>query len=243
MLLQKGLNASVVSVLYGPLWFLFMLAGLYMIIPFLRKFVNDDKLVIYFLLLNILSTFLVPSLSNAAGFFSHSAKKAIDLIAENSFFYFPMGYTGYFVLGYWLNKNVIKKKYKVSIYILGLLSFIVLPVMTSIRSRQLGTVHDFYGNLSLGILLESIVLFIIAKDKTKYLNTTLIKICQTISRHSLGVYLIHKIIIDLFNEVLHVRWDFGSVFISIPLLSVCIFIISVLLTVVLSKMPFIKRLV
>ena len=109
MILGKGLNASILSVIYGPLWFLFMLICLYLIIPFIRKFLDDNRLIIYFLGLNITVTFIIPLLSTAIGYFSVPAKRAVDMVVENSFFYFASGYTGYFILGYWLAKTPLYK--------------------------------------------------------------------------------------------------------------------------------------
>ena len=237
----KGLNASIFSVIYGPLWFLFMLICLYLIIPFLRKFLDDDRLIIYFLGLNITVTFIIPLLSTAIGNFSVPAKKAVDIVVENSFFYFASGYTGYFILGYWLTKTQITKKYKILMGILGISAFVTLPIMTRLESMKLGIVHDCYGNLTLGILFESIFIFSMVKDRFNNLDSKMNKFFQFAGSHTLGIYLVHKIILDLFNDVFGIRWNFINVVLSIPLLTVCVFILSGLASIILSKIPIIKK--
>lgn len=241
MLFGKGLNSSIYSVIYGPLWFLFMLICLYFTIPFLKKFISDDKLTIYFLALNIIATFIVPTISRYMNNISISAKRAIDIVIEDCNFYFASGYTGYFVLGYWLNKITINRKHKKLIYIFGILSFILLPIMTSVTSKKMGEIHDYYRNLSFGILFECIFLFCIAKEKFKCFDNRITKGFIYVSKHSLGVYLIHKIVIDVFNNMLRMKWDFTNIFFSLPLLSVCIFGISALASIILSKIPLLRK--
>lgn len=243
MALGKGINSSILSVTYGPLWFLFMLIGLYALIPFFRKFTSDDCLIIYFLVLGILSTFIIPTLSRGIGIFSGFAKGHLDIMIEDFHFYFPTGYASYFVLGYWINKSVITKRHKIIIGILGLASFVVLPVITGYKSVQTGSVYDYYGNLTLGILFESIFVFCLAKDRFTSFNSRFIKVCRIISKYSLGIYLIHGIVIDVFNEIIGIRWDFINTAFSLPLLCLCIFIISGLASMALSKIPIIRKVI
>ena len=47
------------------MWFLFMIVGLYLIVPFLRPIVRDEKLLRYFLLLTLIFTFLLPQIASA----------------------------------------------------------------------------------------------------------------------------------------------------------------------------------
>lgn len=241
--LGKGINSSIFSIIYGPLWFLFMLIGLYALIPFFRKFTSDDRLVIYFLALGILSTFIIPTLSRSIGIFSDSAKRSLDIVIENFHFHFASGYASYFVLGYWINKSVIAKRHKRIIGILGLASFVVLPVITGYKSAQTGSVYDYYGNLTLGILFESIFVFCLAKDIFISFSSRFTKVCRIISKYTLGIYLIHGIMIDVFNEIIHIRWDFVNTAFSLPFLCLCIFIISGLASMALSKIPIIKKVI
>ena len=54
LILQQFLNG------HYHMWFLFMIVGLYLIVPFLRPIVRDEKLLRYFLLLTLIFTFLLP---------------------------------------------------------------------------------------------------------------------------------------------------------------------------------------
>lgn len=80
------------------LWYLWMTVGLYAVSPILRKVVSDRKCEEYFLLLTVLVTFLsgmlevVPVLDELAQL----------ILTEKMFFFMPMGYVGYFVLGHYI---------------------------------------------------------------------------------------------------------------------------------------------
>ena len=52
------------------MWFLFMIVGLYLIVPFLRPIVRDEKLLRYFLLLTLIFTFLLPQIASAVSLLS-----------------------------------------------------------------------------------------------------------------------------------------------------------------------------
>lgn len=67
------------------------------------------------------------------------------------------------------------------------------------------------------------------------------KFFQFAGSHALGIYLVHKIILDVFNDVLGIKWNFTNVVFSIPLLTVCVFILSGLVSIILSKIPIIKK--
>ena len=77
------------------LWFLFMLVGLYAIVPFLRKIVTDRQLTEYFLLL-----FLVFQGITIYGPALPVIGDLVTGIMGKFQFSFAMGFSGYFVLGY-----------------------------------------------------------------------------------------------------------------------------------------------
>lgn len=64
LILQQFLNG------HYHMWFLFMIVGLYLIVPFLRPIVRDEKLLRYFLLLTLIFTFLLPQIASAVSLLS-----------------------------------------------------------------------------------------------------------------------------------------------------------------------------
>ena len=75
------------------------------------------------------------------------------------------GFTLYFILGYYLNTFEINKKYRYVIYVLGLISLIVTPILT-INYSILNNIHSqrFFEYGSFNIYLYSASLFLLFKN-------------------------------------------------------------------------------
>lgn len=101
------------------LWYLYILLGLYIITPILKKIIKEENkfIIEYFLVLWFIYNFLnyisqLPNFSN------------LSIIFSKFDFNFITGYIGYYILGYYLHTYSIKKIYRIILYILGLLSII-----------------------------------------------------------------------------------------------------------------------
>ncbi len=135
----------------GVLWFMYMLAGLYLLSPilspWLRK-VNHREVEFYLCLWGI--TLCYPIIRNFV------------LINEGStgMLYYFGGYIGYFLLGYYLNN--FNKLSRVWICVL----LLVIPIGIAVLLKLLGTKIDFYdlfGYLSIFIVMMSIAIFNLIK--------------------------------------------------------------------------------
>lgn len=75
------------------LWFLYMIVGLYLLIPLLRPIVQNEMLMRYFLLLAFIFTFLLPQLALFTSFVSYQASTVIRTVIMYSYCFFPLGLT------------------------------------------------------------------------------------------------------------------------------------------------------
>lgn len=87
------------------LWFLYMIVGLYLLIPLLRPIVQSETLTRYFLLLAFIFTFLLPQLALFLSFVSYQASAVIHTVIMYSYCFFPLGFTAYFIGGYHLSRR------------------------------------------------------------------------------------------------------------------------------------------
>ena len=126
------------------LWFLYMIVGLYLIMPLLRRITSDRSALNYFLLLSLCFTFLLPMLGKAIRLADILLHKDGALYAglttgySNMRFYFTLGYVPYFLLGHALNTAQLSKKVERVIYAVGLLGFAATVWGTEWLSRSLG---------------------------------------------------------------------------------------------------------
>lgn len=104
------------------MWYLYMIIGLYLITPFLRKFVSKENknLVLLFIGLSLAAQFTIPILNGLTKIYD----RAVWLISwiEKFQLGFVGGYTVYYLLGWYLTHIGVKRKRR--LYCLGALSLV-----------------------------------------------------------------------------------------------------------------------
>lgn len=230
----KSMADCVLSVIYGPLWYLLMTVGLYLIVPFCRLIVKDRKITDYFLLLGVVFTCILPTGKCAAMLLSEKLYKGLSILVDDFGFYMCVGFSVYFILGYgitaWWKDGKNKTRFA---YILGAISFIVNPLLGKLATGLLGEVFaSFYDNFNIFVFTEAVAVFLLLKNHHKLL----VKSGFTkLSKYTLTIYLVHKIVIDLFG-LFSVNWySFGSV-LSVPIYTAAVWVASLLFAVILENM-------
>ena len=99
------------------MWFLFMIVGLYLIIPLLNKIVENPKMAYYFVILAFFFSFLIPQIISVIGLKYESLSELVSTLISKFHVEMVLGYSGYFVLGYLLKRMQIRKKLESIIYI------------------------------------------------------------------------------------------------------------------------------
>lgn len=219
------------------LWFLFMIFALYLVAPFLRKITCNKNLLEYFIILFLIFGILIPFLQKLPLF------EQTTEITDKMNLYMVLGFSGYFVIGYYLVSYELSQFMKRVIYIMGCLGILLTIVFTSIISlMNKEPTEVFYDYLSPNVLTSSIALFLFFKErvaKHKFSERT-ITIILRISRYTFGIYLVH----DFFNILF---WKIGLTTLlfnplgSVPLISSIIFALSFLVVALIDKIPFLRR--
>lgn len=232
----------VTNLFTGPyyLWFLYMLIGLYMVTPFLKRIVENKKTMRYFLLLAFLFTFLIPELIQIVALKSELAAGLINDKLDMMRLFMVLGYTGYFVLGYYLSKTTVKGKAEVAIYILGILGAIFTIVSTALLSNYKGVADAlFYNNLTVNVLSMSVAVFVLFKN---HIHKACSRECgnrfwQLISRCSLGVYLVHLIVLESLDLCFGLNSLSLNPIVSVPLVAGAVLVISYTISIAVYKIP------
>jgi len=223
------LRASVSKPAYYHLWYLYSLTGLYLVIPFLRLAVKNapKRLIELFLLLWFLGSLVYP-LSDK---FLH-----LPISINNQYF---TGFIGYLILGFYLNK------YKLSPYLIYLFSYFGL--LTTIIGTYFLTANNsgrldefFFDPTAPNIIFYSVGIFLFLKKHP--LDHWILK---TISHCSLGIYLLHPLIIDLLISGklgFRIYPSTFTEFFGIPLMSLLVLVTSLFITLILKKIPILKHL-
>ena len=116
------------------LWFMFMIAGLYVIVPLLRKITASKSATQYFIVVGFIFSFLIPRTINLLQVLEipHTTDllKSISDAFNNVYFNFTSGFVIYFVLGYYLSHYQIKKSLRIVSYLVGILAYLFTAFFT-----------------------------------------------------------------------------------------------------------------
>lgn len=232
-------KASVQRFIYGHshMWFISLLLGFYLLIPVARQICIKKEILQYYLMLWIAFRFLVPCLTNL--FHLYIIQARIDSLGLDIL----VGYFGYFLLGYYLNATNIKKEIRLVIYTMGLVALCLTIFLTIRDCIASGTcAENWFSPNSPNILVLSIAIFTCFKygkalDKVK--RPTL---WQKISGYTFFVYMFHMFVIEKLNLVGINTLSFPVV-ISIPILTIFSFGVSLLGANVADHLPIVRKIV
>lgn len=220
-------------------YFLYLLLGVYLIVPFLKSIVGKKELVNYIILLwggvlviKYLSTF--QQLSPICSIFNR-----LELS-------FPVGYVGYFVLGYKL-QNIHIQKTQTKMVILSTLAVVLLSTIvmfTYMRSNSDGFLCQvYYDYMNPFVVLYSSCVFLLCRlgfEDNRERSKRVLSGFERMSKYSLAIYMFHMFVIVLFLQI-DLNYRFLNPWISIPLLSVMIYAISFGVVFIGERIPFFKK--
>ena len=102
----------------------------------------------------------------------------------------------------------------------------------------------FMGYKTLNTAVIGGMLFVLAQAYAEKIKGKSRALITTISTYSLGIYLIHPLLLIPIRELNNGFYTFfGSNWIAIPMITLITLIVSLILTIALVKVPFVRRLV
>ena len=247
-LFEKGpIVNRIVLIVQGHyhMWFILMIIGLYICLPFISLFTQNNNRIRYYLLLWLIFAFLIPEVVLLVGDFGSETVKQIVNAANKSVAYMKMnlviGYAGYFVLGYYLNNITLERKFRIVIYVLGLFGFLSTIGLSSIVSiKTQDYCSQYYSPFTVNVLLEVIAVYTWFKYRD-YKRNRLNRFFQKLAKYSFGAYLIHPLIIEQLDKHLGLNTlSFNPAF-SVICIGVFVFIVSFGISALLNQIPVVKK--
>lgn len=231
-------SASVQRFIFGHshMWFIQLLLGFYILIPVARQICVKKEILQYYLILWIAFRFLLPFLTNI--FHLYIIQARIDNLGLDIL----VGYFGYFLLGYYLNVTNIKKEIRWIIYAMGIVAACLTAFLTIRDCIVSGTyVDSWFSPSSPNILVLSIAIFICFKYCKVFDKVKRPYIWQKISGYTFFVYMFHMFVIEKLNLIGITTLSF-PVIISIPILAMFVFGVSLLGAYVTDHIPVVRKL-
>ena len=149
-----------------------------------------------------------------------------------------LGYGGYFLLGFWMSRTELARRQRIVIYLLGLLgalTTILLDLSVALRTQT--PCDHYYGQFTLGALLETLAVFTFFKYAGLRPNAWV----RRLSSYTFGAYLVHLLIVE------HTKLLFGLDTLSfwpvlaVPAVSALSLLLSWAVSAALHRVPFVKK--
>lgn len=218
------------------MWFLYMIAGLYALVPILRCITRSEVVLNYFLALGFALNSVVPflasfgPLSDLTTFF---AKISIQM---------PVGFSFYFVLGYKLAKTDFSSRDARLVYILGIIGGIATVLLTGWASLVASApTQTYYSYFMPPVALTAVAVFVFAERRDRVpRSSNSKKRLLALSKASLGVYMVHIMVLD---TLLRCGIDSMCVnpIIAIPATAGIAIIVSFVISLLLGKIPLVGK--
>ncbi len=237
LVLSSTVNNFLLGKPYYHLYFLFLIFGLYLITPIIKIFIhNAKKNAVFYLTLFSISTSAVPIFLD---YFLPQKWFEVVVLGNESMFNYFIYYLGYFLAGFYIVKYVDISKKNV------LIAWIVF--FTSVFITVLGTCvyHDtgyFYSYLSINVFLMSFSVFYLFLFYQNPISLISQKVIKFIAPNTLGIYLIHPILFELFPFIRQLSFKVGPL-IGTFIISITVYFVSLLLIVAARKIPIVKLIV
>lgn len=248
MLFEEGSVDTLLRHLMGGhyhMWFIPMIIGLYMCIPLMKCIVKDERTTKYFLLLAFGFAVLVPTGIALAKDFGRGVMISLaDMAkqnADNAGMEMVLGYSGYFVLGYYLSRIRLSKSWRILIYLLGVLGFAGTVYLNQAYSLIQQTASaKYFDNLSVNVFFEALAMFVWFQYR-EYKNVRINGLVRKLSQYSFGVYLIHVFLLEQLADRFGVdTLDFSAV-VSVPAIGLLVFALSMAISALLNHIPVLKK--
>lgn len=227
------------------MWYILTIISLYLITPILRQITRDQKTTRYLLVAGFALTF---ACARVLGFVQLFALPHADVAASVQSFYLQVNpYKGlyfvlYFVLGHYLHAYPPKKSIRRLAGPLFLCGVLATGILGAWHSQLLGETSSYFSDLaSLNILAMAVGLFVLMQDLCLGFapSERTGRRIQLLSRDTYGIYLVHAFIIE--RLALPFSAQPISLFAMILLGSCAVFILSLLVSAVLNRVPVLKK--
>lgn len=224
------------------LWFIPMTIGLYLLVPLLRLWVTkaNRRYVAYYLILSLLFAFVIPQALQWMIYFKPSFI-SFEKLLDRLQIHYPLGYTSYFILGWYLRSFEWTKKQW--IYALGLLGACVTMIGTYVElSFTQSEQFLFYSEFSVNVFVYSAAIFVLFKSlfgNPERGSQKLHQAVHIIEKNSLGIYSIHMVLVFVLTRLMA---SFPALF-AIPATFILAITLSLLCTRIIRKLPLLRKMV
>jgi surface polysaccharide O-acyltransferase-like enzyme len=237
-------SAIIQGILNGPyyqFWYLYVLAGLYLLTPILRIFIAhaDQTIIKYFVILWFLGVAIIPVFG------------LLTTYQLSSDVFTITGYVGYFVLGTYLLTVQIRRS---TLSIFMILGIALTVIGTYVLAATVGgtEMYFFQQYFSPALILASVMVFLLLltiqpPSVQKEISPSKVnKLIKVISQNTLPIFLFHVMVLESLQSGYFgfaINGNTINSIIGVPLNTVITLFISLGIIILLKKVPYLKKLI
>ncbi|MGL4331724.1 MAG: acyltransferase [Bacteroidales bacterium] len=235
-----------------PLWYLYMLVGLYLIMPILNPWLlqaekKDIRTFLYIWIVSMCLPYVqlaAPLLGYTGNYGNMGLLGVCDWNPYGTFYYFS-GFIGYLVLAFYLQRFPLQwgwsKRFSVAVplfvsgYAITAAGFLVTQKYYPANYAAL-EIFWYFSGINVFMMTFSVYLLL---SNLKINSCTLL---QKLASLTFGIYLSHFFIVQYGYDLIHTRVPLPAYF-QIPCIALFAFSVSALIVWGMSKVPFLRKLV
>lgn len=236
-----------------PLWYVYMLFGLYFFLPILWPWLKTagKKNIEKYLLFWFISLFLplLQLLAPLCGYHGNYGNSGLLGVCDwNNYgtLYYFSGFIGYMVLAYYLKYYPLRWSTKKTLllslilftvgYVITLVGYFGVHKSTPGNYKNLEVIWNFCG---INVALMTLAVYLIFQKLTIDQKPWLTQIASL----TFGVYLCHFVVVQLWYDFLYTQTSWLPAFIQIILISTCTFLTCLLAMYLMAKNKFLQKII
>lgn len=218
------------------LWFCFMIVGLYLVLPFVDSFCRSNRLMTYFLGLWAIFAIFIPTIRLLPGM------EKLSILTDKMFLYLPLGYLGYWVLGFYLSMEdcpLFHKKKRVLYTTIAIIctgiTFVGSYAMSNISGQGNAVLFDYFmPNVAIGATAFFLCIRAIQELKLKFDLSHL-------ADNSFAIYLMSDFFVIIIKRMAVSQQWMASTSLLIPIYAFFVMLLCNMIARIMRKVPFLRK--
>lgn len=204
-------------------WFFVVIIGIYLAIPVISLIPQETrrKAFLYIIIITFVFNQFLPDL-----LYHLNLNYNYDLK-------FPLTYSGwisFIFIGYYIDKYEIVKKYRVIIYVLGIIGFLTMVVPTifiSYHKNESCSWFDEYYDAPCVLYSASVFLFFKSKINNNQIVTKIMPFFNFVAPTTLGIYVLHIAIRDFLRYFYTYSYFGMNLVLTLSILTICFIVVKI----------------
>lgn len=222
-------------------WYLFMLAGVYMIAPLIKVTIDsgDEHLIRYGMGFMFVMSVVLPV-------FDH-----LDLfrgLFDEDLYNLGLGllsnvYVFYFMLGWYLDTHSFSRRQRTVLYIAGMVCCLFTILSVGLSSYHTGTLDEYFRkNPRPNVMIMAMAVFVLIKHclKDRQLSEKQQHLVTLLSRYSFGVFLSHLLFVRILASSIHISAGVVSPFLEVAVVFAGSLVASLILIHLMNRSRFLR---